>query len=123
MSYNLLLDAGVRALALRLVRQASAQGGAGAALGGGRGGAEEAARRHRARAPTAVVRVDSLALEGCGLGESACKLLADLVLLPLRDADSVRVLALQGLKLSNNPRVADAGILHFQGMLMCPEGF
>ena len=78
LSYNLVGDDGFRALAQGLALGASSAARAGEGRGQGRGDSDEAGlgRRGRGLFQRAAVRVDSLAMEGCGLGESACKLLS-----------------------------------------------
>ena len=80
LSYNLIGDDGFRALAQGLAQGASSAGrGSKKGRVQGRGDGEEAGLGRRGRGlphQRAAVRVDSLAMEGCGLGESACKLLS-----------------------------------------------
>ena len=91
LSYNLLLDAGVLAFCQVLTQGTSASQRASAAA---------AASTH-----SVLLQIDSLCMEGCGLGELACQSLVDL-LLP-QATQGRRTLSVRGLKLSNNSRVSD----------------
>jgi hypothetical protein len=91
LSYNLLLDAGVLAFCQVLTQGTSASQRASAAAA--------------ASTNSVLLQIDSLCMEGCGLGELACQSLVDL-LLP-QATQGRRTLSVRGLKLSNNSRVSD----------------
>ena len=92
LSYNLLLDAGVLAFSQVLTQ-----------------GTSESQKASASTVSTStscvVLQIDSLCMEGCGLGELACKSLVDL-LLP-QAPQGRRTLSVRSLKLSNNSRVSD----------------